>query len=179
MNAIPGPGTKGSARTIPTSKAAKPRNIRRCFDMPTPEGDLVRRWFQVCWPYLITSLSTSSVPDKCAPELAGCTALSERALHLISKSDCPMKRIAERVMSVEYLSRSILLRPPQPGGLEDREQEACSMPTRLPTKQVRDVPFVFQTNIIQQVRIQHNDLRHLDSPRPGIGLRIVNGQRDL
>ena len=104
MNAIPGPGTKGSARTIPTSKAAKPRNIRRCFDMPTPEGDLVRRWFQVCWPYLITSLSTSSVPDKCAPELAGCAALSERALQLISKSDCLMKRIAQRVMSVEYLA---------------------------------------------------------------------------
>ena len=178
MNAIPGPGTKGSARTIPTSKAAKPRNIRRCFDMPTPEGDLVRRWFQVCWPYLITSLSTSSVPDKCAPKLAGCAALSQRAVaHLQVRLSDEANRRTSDVGRVPR--RSILLRPPLPGGLEDREQEACSMPTRLPTKQVRDVPFVFQTNIIQQVRIQHDDLRHLDSPRPGIGLRIVNGQRDL
>ena len=44
---------------------------------------------------------------------------------------------------------------------------------------MRQVLFVFETNVIQQVGIQLQDLVHLDGPGLGVRLGIVHGELDF
>ena len=48
--------------------------------------------------------------------------------------------------------------------------------TDLLPHQVRGGLFVFQTDVIQQLRIEHDGLPELDSPRLGVRLGIVRGE---
>src|SRR5436309_6940651 len=47
------------------------------------------------------------------------------------------------------------------------------------TQQARDVLFVFQANVIQQLRIKHDEVVELDSPWRRVRFRIVDGDFDF
>jgi len=57
-------------------------------------------------------------------------------------------------------------------GERDRARAADEAPLLI--GQVPDVLLVFQANEIQQLCVGCDDLRHLDGPRLGVGLRIVD-----
>jgi hypothetical protein len=44
---------------------------------------------------------------------------------------------------------------------------------------VRHIFFVFQANVIQQLRIEHDEMLQLDCPRLGVRFRIVDGGLDF